>query len=116
MPNTTLGDDFNRTIRDSFNYLHKIREENTNSECPVCHEPNVSPDDLIPSRKTRLAVLKFRNSQPALAVAVPPAENNEIKKPKILETQNKMPSLPDIPGITVPVKGNVLMVLIFKPL
>ena len=88
-----------------------IREENTNSECPVCQSPNISPDDLIPSRKTRLAVQKFRNSQQlATATTAVPAENNDIKKPKSIINQiieNKMPSLPDIPGITVP-KGNIL--------
>ena len=33
----------------------------TNSKCPVCFE-NISPDELIPNRKTRHAVEKFRNS------------------------------------------------------
>ena len=33
----------------------------TNSKCPVCFE-NISPDELIPNRKTRQAVEKFRNS------------------------------------------------------
>ena len=87
-----------------------FREENTNSECPVCQSPNISPDDLIPSRKTRLAVQKFRNSQQlATATTAVPPENNDIKKPKSIINQiieNKMPSLPDIPGITVP-KGNI---------
>ena len=76
-----------------------INEENTNNECPVCHVANVSPDDLIPSRKTRIAVQKFRNVQQPLAPVVP---ENDIKRSKQVE---KMPSLPDIPGITVP-KGN----------
>ena len=81
-----------------------IREENTTNECPVCQSPNVSPDDLIPSRKTRLAVQKFRNSQQLATATTAVPENNDIKKPKSIE--NKMPSLPDIPGITVP-KGNI---------
>jgi len=82
-----------------------IREENTNSECPVCQSPNISPDDLIPSRKTRLAVQKFRNSQQLATATTAVPENNDIKKPKSIINQiieNKMPSLPDIPGITVP--------------
>ena len=86
-----------------------IREENTNSECPVCQSPNISPDDLIPSRKTRLAVQKFRNSQQLATATTAVPENNDIKKPKSIINQiieNKMPSLPDIPGITVP-KGNI---------
>ena len=86
-----------------------IREENTNNECPVCQLPNISPDDLIPSRKTRLAVQKFRNSQ-QLATATTAVPENDIKKPKSIINQiieNKMPSLPDIPGITVP-KGKIL--------
>ena len=33
----------------------------TNSKCPVCFE-KISPDELIPNRKTRQAVEKFRNS------------------------------------------------------
>ena len=91
-------------------YEWSLREENTNSECPVCQSPNISPDDLIPSRKTRLAVQKFRNSQQLATATTAVPENNDIKKPKSIINQiieNKMPSLPDIPGITVP-KGNIL--------
>ena len=84
-----------------------IRDDNKNSECPVCQAPNVSPDELIPSRKTRLSVKNFLKSQQALAPVQLPhlntfseASNDGIKKPKIVE--NKMPSLPDIPGITIP--------------
>lgn len=87
-----------------------IREENTNNECPVCQSPNVSPDDLIPSRKTRLAVQKFRNSQQLATSTTAVPENNDIKKHKSIINQiieNKMPSLPDIPGITVPKQGNI---------
>ena len=82
-----------------------IRDDNKNSECPVCQAQNVSPDELIPSRKTRLAVKNFLKSQQALApVQLPSAlfseiSNDGIKKPKV---ENKMPSLPDIPGITIP--------------
>ena len=39
-----------------------IREDNVDNECPVCQEPENFPEDLIPARKDREEVLKFRNS------------------------------------------------------
>jgi hypothetical protein len=35
--------------------------ESDGHECPTCHEMNVSPDQLIPNRNLRAAVLKFRS-------------------------------------------------------
>ena len=63
-----------------------LREENTKNECPLCSEPNNSPDDLIPSRKDRDAVNKFKNSTGV--------------SHKTFEQKSQKLELPEVPGIT----------------
>ena len=63
-----------------------LSQENTKNECPLCSEPNNSPDDLIPSRKDREAVTKFKNST---GVAH-----------KTFEQKTQKLELPEVPGIT----------------
>ena len=67
------------------------KDENSTKACPVCGEPDNSPDDLIPVRQVRDQVRKFRNSHSKQTEE----QSESVKKVKEKE---KMPSLPDIPG------------------
>ncbi len=72
-----------------------IKEENVKNECPVCDEPDNSPDDLIPVRQTREEVKKFRNSHLDAFKAV--ANNSKEGTPsRQLSGPGGKPTLPDI--------------------
>ena len=71
-----------------------IKEENTKKECPICGEPDNSPDELIPVRKIREDVKKFRSAH---------MKDAELNQPSALDMKNsknaeqQRPTLPDIP-------------------
>ena len=73
-----------------------INEDNTKNECPVCSEPDNSPDDLIPVRQTREEVKKFRNTNKWAKESA--KDDSDSLKKSSNKKDDKIPSLPDIPG------------------
>ena len=71
-----------------------IKEENTKKECPICGEPDNSPDELIPVRKTREDVKKFRSAHMKEFAG---AELNPVSALDNKNEQQKPLTLPDIP-------------------
>lgn len=41
--------------------VRQVLLDSENHECPVCHETDISPDNLIPNRFLRTAVMNFKN-------------------------------------------------------
>ena len=72
-----------------------IKEENTKKECPICQEPDNSPDELIPVRKIREDVKKFRSAHMKEFAELNQLIVDNVKN--TAEEKQKPLTLPDIP-------------------